>query len=245
MKKLLMFGALAATSGCASLSTVHTAHTLREGETKITANTSLVGGAIPGLTFGAVDATREEPLRDVGVPLPQAELEVRHGIAPRVDFGVKAFLLGAGADVKFQFLQREKWDGAFVPGVSGSYVNFSDNETRRRFGEADVSLPVLFGRHIGQNSSVVIGPKVQARYAMNSVETPQVEGRGSRFILLAGGTGVLNLWAGSHFSIPLELTVMRDWTESTGYSYSAGIGLALSSSRKPLRGKKRDESEEE
>lgn len=244
MIRVLLFLAVAISSGCASLSTVQTAHTLREGETKISASASLVGGAVPGLTFGAVDATREAPLRDVGVPLPQAELEVRHGIAPRVDAGLKLFLMGAGADMKFQFLQREHWDAAFVPGVSGSYVNFSDNETRRRFGEVDASLPVLFGRHIGQNSSVVIGPKVQSRYTMNSVETPQVEGRGSRFILLAGATSGLHLWIGNHFSIPIELTVMRDWTESTGYSYSAGIGLALSSSRKPLR-KKRDAASEE
>lgn len=238
MRLQILFSAfllLVAGSGCASLSTVHTAHALRPGETKISANTSLVGGGVPGLTFGAVDATREQPLSDVGVPVPQAELEVRRGLAPRFDAGLRVFLLGAGADVKFQFLQRAKWDAAFVPGVSGSYVNFSNAETRRRFGEADVSLPVLFGRHIGQNSSFVIGPKVQGRYAFNSVETPEVEGRGSRFILLAGGTGVLNLWAGSHFSVPLELTVMRDWTESTGYAYSAGIGLALSSSSKPLR----------
>lgn len=226
---------LVAGSGCASLSTVHTAHALRPGETKISANTSLVGGGVPGLTFGAADATREQPLSDVGVPLPQAELEVRHGIAPRFDAGLRVFLLGAGADVKFQFLQRRKWDAAFIPGVSGSYINFSDAETRRRFGEADLSLPILFGRHIGQSSSFVFGPKVQGRYTFNSVETPEAEGRGSRFILLAGGTGVLNLWAGSHFSVPLELTVMRDWTESTGYSYSAGIGLALSNRPKPLR----------
>lgn len=238
MKAILLaaaFALLALGSGCASLSTVQTAHTLRPGETKISASTSLVGGGVPGLTFGAVDATREQPLSDVGVPLPQAEIELRHGFAPRFDAGVRLFLLGAAADMKFQFLQLTNWDAAFVPGVSGSYINFSDAETRRRFSEIDVSVPVLFGRHIGQNSSVVIGPKVQSRYAMNSVETPEVDGRGSRFILLAGGTGVLNLWLGGHFSVPLEVTVMRDWTEATGYAYSAGIGLALSSSRKPLR----------
>jgi hypothetical protein len=236
LRTLLSTGLLlVAGSGCASLSTVHTAHALRPGETKITANTSLVGGGVPGLTFGAVDATREQPLSDLGVPIPQAELEVRHGFAPRFDAGLRVFLLGAGGDVKFQFLQREKWDAAFVPGVSGSYINFSNAEVRRRFGEIDVSAPVLFGRHIGQNSSFVIGPKVQGRYTMNSVETPEVQGRGSRFIFLAGGTGVLNLWMGSHFSVPLELTVMRDWTESTGYAYSTGIGLALSTRTKPLR----------
>ena len=99
--------------------------------------------------------------------------------------------------------------------------------TRKRY------VPAL--TFAARNSSVVIGPKVQSRYAMNSVESPEVKGRGSRFLMLAGGTGVLHLWLGGHFSVPLELTVMRDWTESTGYSYSAGIGLALSSSRKPLR----------
>lgn len=224
-------------SGCASLSTVQTAHALRPGETKITASGSLAGGGVPGLTFGAAEATREEPLADVGVPIPQVEAELRHGFAPRWDYGLRVFLLGAGADVKFQFLQLEKWDAAFVPGVSGSYLSFSDQGTRRRFGEADLTVPVLFGRHIGRSSSIVVGPKVQGRYAFNSVVTPEVQGRGSRFVLLAGGTTVLHLSAGKGIWVPLELSAYRDWTESTGYAFSAGIGLAISTDRRPLRPK--------
>ena len=228
-------------SGCASLSTVQTAHVLRPGETKVTTSASLVGGGVPGLTFGAVDATRDETLADVGVPVPQVEMELRRGFGERWDAGIRAFLLGAGADVKFQFLQLEKWDAAFAPGVSGSYINFSDAGTRRRFGEADLTLPILFGRHIGRSSSFVFGPKVHGRYAFNSVETPEVEGRGSRFLLLAGGAAALNLYCGKGITIPLELTVMRDWTEQTGYSYSAGIGFAVTTDRRPLRPARRED----
>ena len=227
-------------NGCASLSTVQTAHALQPGEAKVTLTGGLAGGGVPGLTFGAADATREEPLADLAIPVPQAEAELRMGVAPRIDAAVRVFLLGVAGDVKFQFLQLENWDAAFVPGFSVSYISFSQTEDRRRFAELDQSIPVLFGRHLGRSSSFVFGPKVQARHSIYQRETPLVSGRGERFILLAGGTSVLNLYLGKGIFLVPELSVYRDMTEQTGIQYSGAIGLSFTTNRKHLRPKKEE-----
>lgn len=233
-----------ALQACASLATVHTAHVVRPGETKLAANASLVGGGIPGLTLGNALGVDDPALRDVGVPVAQVEAEVRHGFAPRWDAGMRVFLTGVAGDVKFQFLQRESWDAAFAPGFSTSYINFRTAGVRQQFGELDVTLPVLFGRRFGRSSSVVFGPKVQGRFSFNAVDSPEVQGQGTRFILLAGGTGVLNLSLGRGWSLPLELSAYRDWTESSGYAYSAGIGLAVTSDPRPMWMKRKPDDEE-
>lgn len=223
--------AAALLSGCASLSTVQTAHTLRPGESQIGVHASLVGNGIPGLS---IDTGQDPPAHAVGFPLPQGEIEVRHGFAPRWDAGFRLFLLGAAGDVKFQFLQGEHWDAAFAPGGSLSYVFLPvGGGSSFQAGELDVTLPILFGRHIGKHSSFVFGPKVQARNSFSRVDTPEVRGRGSRFLLLGGGAAVLNLGIGHGWSIPLELSVYNDWTEKTGVAYSAGFGLSFATDARP------------
>lgn len=218
-------------SGCASLSTMQTARTLRPGESQITASTSLAGGGIPGI---AIDTGLPPPAgHKVALPVPQAEIEVRHGFAPRWDWGIRTYLLGLGTDVKFQFLQREKWDAAFAPGTSLSYVFLPAGGSSLQTGELDVVLPVLFGRHLRGGSSVVFGPKMQGRLAFNAVNTPQGNARGTRFVLLGGAGGTLNVALGKGWSIPLELSIYNDWTEKTGVAYSAGFGLAVSTDMRP------------
>ena len=94
-------------------------------------------------------------------------------------------------------------------------------------------LPVLFGRHLGRESSIVFCPKMQGRLAFNAVNTPQGNARGTRFVLLGGGGATLNLAIGKGWAIPLELSIYNDWTEKTGLAYSAGFGLAVSTDMRP------------
>ncbi len=226
MKRLVVCAGAWGLFGCASLSTVQTAHTVKPGQTKIAANASIVGGGVPGL---GLETPADPPFHTVPFPIPQAELEVRHGFAERWDWGARLYLLGAAADVKFQWLQGEKWDACFAPGTTFSYLYLGSVQG----GEADVVLPVLFGRHVGESSSIVFGPKVQGRLSFTRQETPEVSGTGTRFILLGGGGGVLNVSLGKGWSIPLELSVYNDWTEKTGIAYSMGFGLSYSTDRGP------------
>lgn len=226
MKRVLLCAIASSLFGCASLSTVQTAHTVKPGQTKLAASASLVGGGVPGL---ALETGNDPPFHVVPFPIPQMELEVRHGFAERWDWGARLYLLGAATDVKFQWLQGEKWDACFAPGLSFSYVYLGAVQG----GETDVVLPILFGRHLGERSSLVFGPKVQGRFSYLQNETPEFTGRGTRFILLAGGGGVLNISVGRGWSLPLELSVYNDWTEKTGLAYSLGLGLSYSTDRGP------------
>lgn len=222
MKRLLALFALGL-GGCASLSTVHSARALKPGETRIGANGSLVGGGVPGFSIHVANS----PVHDVGFPVPQVEVEVRHGFAPRWEWGVRTFLLGAAGDVKFQFLEGAKWDAAFVPGSSITYLFLPVPGAQIQLGESDVSLPVLFGRPLRGGSELVVGPKAQARWSFENLRTPDGSGVGTRFILLGGATSVLRLGLGRGWSMPLELSVYDDFTEGTGVSYSAGLGIAF------------------
>lgn len=226
MKRVLLCALASAFFGCASLSTVQTAHTVKPGKTKLAASVSLVGGGVPGL---GIEAPNDPPFHTVPFPIPQAELELRTGIGERLDWGARLYLLGAATDVKFQFLQGEKWDAAFAPGTSISLLALGAQSG----GEGDVVLPVLFERHIGSSSAVVFGPKVQGRFSVTRTETPEIKGTGTRFILLAGGGGALHLSLGRGWSLPLELSVYNDWTEKTGVAYSMGLGLSYSTDRGP------------
>lgn len=226
MKRVLVSLLAYALFGCASLSTMQTAHTVAPGKTKVSASASIVGGGVPGL---GLETPNDPPFHTVPFPIPQAELEVRHGFAERWDWGTRLFLLGAATDVKFQWLQGEKWDACFAPGTSFSYLYLGQVQG----GELDVVLPVLFGRHIGESSSIVFGPKVQGRFSVTRQEAPEVSGTGTRFIVLAGGGAVLNLSVGRGWAIPLELSVYNDWTEKTGIAYSMGLGLSFSTDRGP------------
>ena len=124
-------------------------------------------------------------------------------------------------------MQGRKWDAAFAPGTSLSYAIVPGGSTTLQTGEVDVVLPLLFGRRFGKESSFVLGPKAQGRFSFNDFDTPERNGRGTRFILLAGGGGVLNLAVGRGWSVPLEFSVYNDWTEKTGVAYSAGFGVSL------------------
>ncbi len=221
--------------GCATLSSMQGARTVEPGRTRVGVHGSLQGGMIPGL-----EKLLPEDVPPVPPPLPQVEIEVRNGLRERWDWGARLFLLGVAGDVKFQFLDGERWAGAFAPGASIVHLPgipdlfYLNDQVTHSASELDIFLPVLFERPVGTSSSLVFGPKILARHYWYTLDAPEFVGRSRRFLYDVGGTAVFHWRRTKKWSFPLEVSVFRDLTESTGWSYSLGLGIAIQDGRRDV-----------
>ena len=55
----------------------------------------------------------------LGIPVPQAEFQLRYGLREHVDIGTRIYLGGILTDVRYQFWQQGEWTFAIAPGVGG------------------------------------------------------------------------------------------------------------------------------
>lgn len=214
MLRVLAFIVLAGSTsyGCATLSTMQGAKPVDPGEVSLGAGAALNFNAVPNITPGF-------PL-----PLPVLEAAVRYGIAKRMDIGLRARPIGVLADMKFQFLDGETIDGSFAPGLGWGGIVIPGS---LGFQEVDVHVPVYFGRQ-GKTLGYVMGPKVIARYMINSAGGgSEISGVSTRFVLMAGGVVGVHLALGRRFRIGGELNVYNDFTENTGIAAEAGLGMWL------------------
>ena len=144
---------------CSTLSTLDGARTLDPG-------VGQVGGAI-NVQSAASFITNE-------IPLPQIELATRYGVADDVDIGARAWLLGAGFDVRYRFLQQGPWHVAVQPGLAAFVLPDTDlsgtepSGTGLSGGSIDLRMPITAELELHRAWSVTGGPRLLHRVQWNS-----------------------------------------------------------------------------
>ena len=111
--------------GCMTFSRVHGAKTLEPGQ----------------MEGGLAMAVRTSDDPSFPIPIPQGPVMIRAGIVDDLDMGVRMYLLGAGVDLRYRFLQTGRWHFAVNPGAGAilqpSILNPTD------LGGIEVQAPLL------------------------------------------------------------------------------------------------------
>jgi hypothetical protein len=199
-----------ALAGCSTLATVHGARTLAPGEVEAGVAISLQKSANP-----------------VGSSLaftPQVELVGRYGVADDVDVGLRAYLLGGGADVRYRFLSRGRWDFAVAPGLDLFYLPTLG-------GSMGLRTPVLGEVQLGDRMAVSGGPSLLLRDQWNRVALGDASGVQSRIDAFAGG-GLRWEWHGKPVVFGVSGDLYAQPVRASGLAWSAGLDLGL---RQPER----------
>lgn len=151
----IVVGSVAFLCGCPSVSTMGMARTLDQGHGQL----MMAAEAVDYPLSTSVDGT---PNRYV---LPQVELAGRYGLTDRLEIGGKAWLLGAGADLKIGVVRSEDMqrgvDVSIDPGISYLGINIGEGDASL----VTLTLPVLVGINFGGGHQLVLGPKVVASRA--------------------------------------------------------------------------------
>ncbi len=146
---------------CSTLSTLDGAKTLDRGVVQVGGGISLQSGA--------------SPATQAGIPLPQLDLGARFALADDVDLGVRLYLLGIGADVRYRFLHEGPWHLAAGVGIAGLPLGGS--------GSVESRFPLTAERDFGEHVSLAAGPRLILRDQWNATQGGTV----ARFDAFAGG----------------------------------------------------------
>ena len=193
---------------CTTLSTLDGAKTLRPGADQA----SLAFGLQSG---GNALSTA------TGLPLPQIEVGYRHGLAEHLDAGVRLYLVGGVADLRYRFYQQGPWHAAFAPGVGGLVVPLPGTAT---MSAIDLRLPAIIERDLGSRLSLAGGPSVVGRWTPTWIVTPYGNGTVTRLDLLAGGSLRLRI-GGDRVSVGLGGDAYHSAARAGRGSWSAGVDL--------------------
>lgn len=177
MKRIIAIAiALAVQFACSTLQTLDGAKTVEPGRTEYALALSLQTGS--------------NPLSYTGIPIPQIEFALRHGIAPDVDYGFRAYLLGAGFDVRYRFWHKDGLHLAVAPGVGGLYFPTVG-------GSFEVRAPLTAEAELTRHLDVSGGPRVVMRDQINPVRLSSTEkGRSARMDVFTGLSGRVELTPG-------------------------------------------------
>jgi hypothetical protein len=156
---------------CTTLSTLDGAKTLRPGTDQASLAMGLQSGG------NALSSAS-------GLPLPQLEVGFRHGLAENLDAGIRLYLVGGVADVRYRFYQSEDWHVAFAPGLGGLVVPLPGTAM---MSAIDMRLPVIIERDLGPRLSLAGGPSAVGRWTPTWITTPYGSGSITRVDLLTGG----------------------------------------------------------
>ncbi|MEO5669023.1 MAG: hypothetical protein ABIR96_13260 [Bdellovibrionota bacterium] len=165
MKNLNLCVALIALLGlgaCANMSALQTAETLPEGKGEFAAG------------FGYINHKAiVEGDADSEASAPYMEFQYRRGIMKNLDAGIKATLIGTGgADVKYQFIDGEKFDMAV--GTSLAYMSISSGTSSDAGANTtattkstviDWTIPLYMSTPVSETVTLYGSPKYMLRKA--------------------------------------------------------------------------------
>lgn len=220
--------ALLGMTGCPSVSTTGLARTLNQG--------AMQGFVSPG--FVTIE----------GIWLPQIEVGGRYGLNDHLEVGAKAWLIGAGMDLKWSLLRARSmqsgFDLALDPSVSyfGVGAAAGAGAETQGFGLLTVGLPVLAGINFSGHQ-LMIGPKLVGHRGFG---TTGATGGGlltSTGTLVGAGASVgLALKLGGEFRIMPEVSYVRYlWSDAgttpTGAIIQGGVSFLFGGGYDPPPGK--------
>lgn len=193
---------------CTTLSTLDGAKTLRPGTDQASLAVGLQSGG------NALSAA-------TGLPLPQVEVGFRHGLADNLDAGVRLYLVGGVADLRYRFAQHGPWHVAFAPGLGGLVVPLPGAAV---MSAIDLRLPVVAERDLGTRLSLAGGPSAVGRWTPTWIATPYGSGAITRVDLLAGGSLRLRI-GGDRLSLGLGGDAYFSAARAGRGAWSAGLDL--------------------
>jgi hypothetical protein len=215
LRILAAAAALAALTGCPSISTMGTARTIPQGTTQV-----LVSGAYSSLQDFAISDGKPET-----VSVPSFELGARLGVNDWMDVGGKVYTAGAQVDAKFQLHRSQTptrgFDLAISPAVS--FYPYSGGV----YGWGQLAVPLGF--NIGGGDQLVLSPR--AAYLAFTAKD------GSGHALYAGGSlgyafrvgrGGLQLLPEVSVAVPMSKklpTSVEAKFALEGPIYQAGVGF--------------------
>jgi hypothetical protein len=140
-------------SGCASVSSLHTARTTPEGMTRIT----LGGGA---LSYPNVNSALQAAGYSNGVILGYGEAMVRRGFSSKFDMGVKYTIpIKTDVDLKFMFVDKPHFAMAMGLGT-GFYYEYSSSAPNLY----DLYVPIYMDIDIASWFTIYLIPKYWMRF---------------------------------------------------------------------------------
>jgi len=166
MKNLTLVTLLTATLGlgaCANMSALQTAETLDEGKGEFAAGF----GYINHKAIVSSDAESE-------ASAPYMEFQYRRGLMKNLDAGIKATLIGTGgADVKYQFVDGEKFDMAVgtslaymsVSSGGGTSVDGEETSVESKSTVIDWTIPLYLSTPVSETVTLYGSPKYMLRKA--------------------------------------------------------------------------------
>jgi hypothetical protein len=199
-----------ALAGCTHLSHIDGAIPLQQGQSEWT----LEGGLArePGL-LGT-------PTQDA--ILPTIGVHHRVGLGKDLDFGVEAYTLGLGADLRYRFLERGGWHFAIQPSLSGIVFPLE----ALTYVAADVALPVRVERPLGKYFSVAGGPGLIARQTYAAASAEGLQTSSHTFSLFAGG-GVRGEFHYKRIRLGSSAQLYVDATRATGLYGGVGVDFGI------------------
>lgn len=198
---------LALGTACSTLSTLHGAEPLAKGKHEFAVGMSLQTGS--------------NSLSYAGVPIPQLEFAGRWGLGQDVDFGFRAWLLGAGFDARYRFWHDERHHLAIAPAIGGFYLPTVG-------GSVELHAPVLGQVDLARWAKLSGGPRVVMRDQINPVAMPSGDkGRIARIDVFAGGGARLELALGRRAWIGFTTDVYAQPARHAIPGWSLGLDFAF------------------
>jgi hypothetical protein len=213
---ILVVIALSVTLGCSTLATLDGARPLEPGAAQFGVGVSVQRGGTP-LSYS-------------GIPIPQVELAARFGIAPDVDFGLRAYLLGAAFDVRYRVWHRDRLHLAVAPGMAGLWIPGIAGAAGQ--GSVEWRVPVTGEVEAADWISIAGGPRFILRDQWNSVAFPSGDAKGlvGRLDVFAGGGARVELHGRALF-VGFGGDVYVQPVRHGGVSWSVGSDFGFRSAR--------------
>jgi len=157
--------------GCTSVATIEGARPVPAGVVEMTTFSSFQSGTNP-LSAG------------LGFPVPQQDISIRYGMAPDVDLGLRLYLFGLRADVRYRFATWGPWDVAIAPGVGGLVMPLPGYQS----GVVDLLSPLRIQRDLGEYWNVTLTAEARVRETFAAIQGAELgEGASGLLQTLAGG----------------------------------------------------------
>lgn len=195
---------LVLSTGCVTMGTMQTAHTIGAGNTQFALEPSLWGGVGGG----------------AGVGLPMVAVSGRYGVNDHTDLG---FRIGTnGGDVLTKFKLVGGGPGTIVISLAPAAGGFFAATGGGGAGSMMFQVPLLIGIPVG-SSELVLGPKIHDWY----IGGGSGSGNGGVNLFSVGASVGFAIRAGNTFQIMPELTLLKPTNAHAGATGTSGVSADL------------------
>ncbi len=176
---ILMFGVAFTQWGCASMSSLQTAESLKPDKSQV----AIGAGTYTSKSF---TTSLNGNSRDADISVPNFEVSYRRGIIDKVEAGAKLALPGTIiVDGKYQFIDGEVFDMAAGFGLGYLSLETGSDPNKVKTTIVDVMVPLYLSAKVNEYFTPYLSP----RYLLRNVSSTSASGSAS----VMGATGGLKI----------------------------------------------------